>query len=274
MRASNSRIAVAAGAIVVAAALLVAGVPAVAGPSATISYRECLETLGPGRIAYSLQNRGSTRVRLVALRGKDFEIGGFSRVSVTSGPAPACSLSGQPATLRCERFELAKNAWLTLQIATTGAGRTAERAITDGAEPNVTSFFPVQAQRPQPRGTVRFQGVGKTRLRIVGRNTGYVRWTDILFQPRRGVRIRRVLSFRVIKARRLALRSEQKPPCKLTEGGGTTTTPRQQEVACHADVAAMEVFLLFLLASDARAVGDVVVKTADGRLTTLDKIGG
>ena len=250
--------------IAVAPGLLTAD--AVGSTSAGFTFRQWLETLGPNSMAYTVQNLGSTSIRLAALRGQDFAIASVGRASTSSGPDAACALSGQPATLRCQGFELVKNASLSVEFTTSGKGTSANVAITDGAEPSVTSFFPVQAQAPQPRGTSKVERVATSRLRITVSNTGFVSWKRVIVHLRPGIRAR-VISFSVGNERKLAMRS----------GGCRYKRPKRQpgykkppppEVDCDKAVAPRAVASEILDVSPARAnvdaVTDIAVVTSTG----------
>ncbi len=208
--------------VIGAAALLLPS--ALARPAAGISFISYLETLSPGTMAYTLTNQGSTHIKLAALRPGDFTIAGPVKTSVTSGPAASCSLGGDPVTLRCEGFDLAKNATLAVRFGVSGTPHTANQAVTDGSEPSDTAFFPVQAQKAAPRGTVSFKRLARKRLQVTIRNTGYVAFREIVLNVPKGTRL---LSFRVPKRR--ALFGSAAPPCPTANA----VTPGRTVFICH-----------------------------------------
>lgn len=253
-------------------ALLVSGSTAGARP-ASITYSQFLETLGTGQRGYVLANRGSTPIRIVAIRGKDFDITGVVTAWTTSGPRPVCSVSDQPATVRCDRFELAKNAALTLRLSTARAGQAAEAAITDGAEPTATSFFPLNAQRPQAHGVIRAKRLSATRVQIKGINTGFRMWTRLRFQPPKSAGLSRTLSFKVARFGPLGYGARPKPACEIlfdTKPRGSTRPDAGPQAVCTPDVAAGEEFLWVLLMHVATPKGHIWISTPDGKLTLVD----
>src|SRR2546423_1604180 len=181
--------------LVVAVVLTALGGAFAPAASAPLRYGSILERIAPGQMGWQVQNLGSVPIRLVAVRGGDFEVTGLVRAAATSGPQPACALSGQPATLRCAGFELPKQARLTVVWRTTGAGRTAEEAVTDGSEPSDAEFTPNLAFPAHPRGTYRVHRLGKHRIRLTLANTGLIKWTRATIYVRDGVRVR-ILSIR------------------------------------------------------------------------------
>lgn len=252
-------------------------------PQATFTFTEYFERLGPASMVYTLTNGNRDRIRRVGLRGKNFEIRAIIRVKATSGLAPVCSLSGQPATLLCERFELANRATLTLRLTTFGAGNQAERLVDDGLDDS-PSFFPLQVRRAKPRGTFQVLRLAKNRSLIIGENTGYVRFTRIWFFPRKRSVVR-VLSFRIVKPRRLLSAAVDpaargmatgEEPCEVKErkgGGTTTTTASRQEVACDANVDVLNGFRIVLQTFNPLAVDELFGKGADGSVARLSRLG-
>jgi hypothetical protein len=145
-----------------------------AASAMALPHSEYLEKLGPTQLGYSLQNGGTHPIRLLVLRGDDLTLESVQAYA-TSGPPPRCVISASRSTLRCTRFELARNAWLVVRLTVKGSGGRAERAITDGAEPSASSFETILVRpRLEPRGTYHVTSGRRTSITV--RNTGFVPW--------------------------------------------------------------------------------------------------
>lgn len=255
----------------VAVAGLIVTLPSALARPAQISYRPALERLPGTTLGYTVENLGNNPIGLVALRGKDFTINGATVLTAGGGSA-VCNVSGNPPTLTCRNFSLQKGKVLMAVLATTRPATQAEQAITDGSEPRTISFFPLEVTSPQPRGTVQFKPISKTRVQIIGRNNGFVAFSKIhLFVPRRARAS--VLSLHIVGAPSLRMMRPRgtdgaaAPRCLKRPVKKKYGTP-EDELVCKAKVDQGDVFYLALRFFGAGVGKHLVWETADGRMYT------